>query len=51
MDGFLVLFFFFLEEVASLPKYQVPGSYCVDLGGSDSFLEEGVASLLHSFKL
>lgn len=49
--GFLVLFFFLLKEVASLPKYQVPGSYCVDLGGSNTYLEKGVAPLLLGFNL
>lgn len=51
IEGFLVLYLFFLKEVASLPKYQVPGSYCVDLGGSNSYLEKGVAPLLHGFNL
>lgn len=51
MEGFLVLYFLFLTEVTSLPKYRVPGSYCVDLDGSDSYLKKGVTPLLHGFNL
>lgn len=47
MEGFLDFYFLFLEEVASV----VSGSYYVDLGGSNSHLEKGVAPLLHGFNL
>lgn len=47
MEGFLGFYFFFLKEVANM----IPASYCVDLGGSNSYLEKGVAPLLHGFNL
>lgn len=51
MEGFLVLYFFFLTEVSSLPKYPVPRSYCVDLGGSNFYLDKDVDPLLPDFNL